>query len=726
MSNPTSDPVLSARQRSPSPPRGPDNANNNRNGRRTTSPLANLARGVIAGLNHADNLINGRNDSPVSRRSIDPPDVTDYNAQHNVSVDTLSEALNRSYLTAQPSMFRGHTVDTATPIRNPNPRRETIYRPRRSNDSQSRPPRHASSPQSHPGGTDARSRHFNQHNQYADPNHYEPHESQPCLPHVSSAQFHSEEADASSRRFNHQYSDPNHYNVPDHVSIHQSASPYYDPHHGSPAPSPARSRSFGGSPSPAKPNCKPSVVLSKYHRGEQGSRDFNKNHESATRAPPSKYKFSLCPIDSLIDSKAGATALASFRASHRLCTTNATKHCQSYDMLKPIEIPTEFNISTGTMSSTTKNLFTSYESFEEDILVEWQDFIEVHFCPEDQISCSWLSDWFMNALSDELHDEVLQEFHDLDESKQGVATLIKLAFDKIQSNSHEAKRALSSIITKFSIADIKNEDVKQATSWLKSVVKALAGTNDIPQRALNYILDGMAKSSSSEFNSLCTMLKLASARLPAKEVDSEKNILEALDELNKHYRDLVHGQKWPRLLSSSPSSAFIASPSRPSPSAFVTSPSCPPSSFKPSDVSAFIAQHPDFVQALLSSLNQHNDRICYNCKKPGHIATNCPNISSYNNSSRGRSRERTSGTRPSNSRSRGASNNSTRSNGSQSNRRTIPIPPKRAPTPAPAKSVTYKSPQTYAAAVNDNTSSAEYSPFQAFLLRGDNDDSSKE
>jgi hypothetical protein len=396
-------------------------------------------------------------------------------------------------------------------------------------------------------------------------------------------------------------------------------------------------------------------------------------------------------------------------------------------MLTPIEIPTDFNIATGARSSTTKNLFTSYESFDEDILVEWQDFIGVHFCQEDQISCSWLSDWFMNALSDDLHDEVLQEFHDLPESKQGVAILIKLAFDKIQSNSHEAKRALSAIITKFSIADIKNEDVKQATSWLKSVVKALAGTNDIPQRALNYILDGMAKSSSAEFNSLCTMLKLASARLPAKEIDSEKNILEALDELNKHYREQVHGQKWPKFSSLSSSSAFIAS-SCPSPSAFITSSSQPTSSFafQPSDVTAFIAQYPDFVQALLSSLNQHNDRICYNCKKPGHIASNCPNVSNYNNSSRGRSRERSSRTRPSNSRSRGASNTSTRSNGSQSNRRTLPIPPKRASTPAPAKSVTYKNPQTYAAAVNDNAASADFSPFQAFLLRGDNDDSSKD
>ena len=683
MSNPVPpvDPEpVSSRERSPSPSR---RANNNNSVRRSTSPLANLARGFIAGLNHADNLLNGRNDSPHSRCSVDPPDVSEYNAQNNISADSLSEILNRSSPRTRLPSFRGHPINT-TPLQKPSPCRNNAYRPPppRSNETYSRPPRHDSSPQ-----------------------------------------FYSEEADASSRRFN-QYQEPNDFEVPEHVSLHRNSPPFYGSYHGSPAPSP--SRSFSGSPSAAKHNCNPSVVLSKYHRGEQGSRDFNKNHQTATKAPPSKYKFSLCPIDSLMDSKAGSSALASFTSSHRLCTTNAIKHCHKYDMLKPIQVPTAFDINTGSMSSTTKNLFTHYESFDDDTLVEWQNFIEVHFGPEDQISCSWLSDWFMNALSDELHDEVLQEFHDLSESEQGVATLIKLAFDKIQSNSHEAKRALSSIITKFSIADIKNEDVKQATSWLKSVVKALAGTDDIPQRALGYILDGMAKSSSSEFNSLCTMIKLASARLPAKEVDSEKTILDALDELNKHYRDQVHGQKWPKLSSSSPSSAFIASPSRPSPSAFITSPSRPPSSFQPTDVAAFIAQYPDFVQALLSSLNNHSDRICYNCKKTGHIASNCPESSRSNNSSRGRSRERSSRNKPSNSRSRGTSNNSTRSNASQSNPKTIPIPPRRPSTPAPAKSVTYKNPQTYAAAVNDAAAAANYSPFQAFLLRGDNDDSSKD
>ena len=692
---------VSSRERSPSLSRrannannannNANNANNNNSARRSTSPLANLARGFIAGLNHADNLLNGRNDSPHSRRSVDPPDVSEYNARNNISADSLSAILNRSSPRTRPTSFRGHPINT-TPLQRPSPGRDNAFHPPppRSNEAYSRPPRHDSSPQ-----------------------------------------FYSEEANASSRRFN-QYQERNNFEVPEHVSFHHDSPPFYGSYHGSPASPPVRSpplspsRLFSGSSSAAKHNCNPSVVLSKYHRGEQGSRDFNKNHETATKAPPSKYKFSLCPIDSLMDSKAGSSALASFTSSHRLCTTNATKHCHKYDMLKPIQIPTTFDINTGSMSSTTKNLFNYYESFDEDTLVEWQDFIEVHFGPEDQISCSWLSDWFMNALSDELHDEVLQEFHDLSESKQGVATLIKLAFDKIQSNSHEAKRALSSIITKFSIADIKNEDVKQATSWLKSVVKALAGTDDIPQRALGYILDGMAKSSSSEFNSLCTMIKLASARLPAKEVDSEKNILDALDELNKHYREQVHGQKWPKLSSSSPSSAFITSSSHPLPSVFITSPSRPPGSFQPADVAAFIAQYPDFVQALLSSLNNHSDRICYNCKKTGHIASNCPDSSRFNNSSRGRSRERSSRNKPSNSRSRGASNNSTRSNASQSNPKTIPIPPRRPSTPAPAKSVTYKNPQTYAAAVNDAAAAANYSPFQAFLLRGDNDDSSKE
>ena len=57
-------------------------------------------------------------------------------------------------------------------------------------------------------------------------------------------------------------------------------------------------------------------------------------------------------------------------------------------MLKPIQIPTTFDINTGSMSSTTKNLFTHYELFDEDTLVEWQNFIEVHFGPEDQISGS--------------------------------------------------------------------------------------------------------------------------------------------------------------------------------------------------------------------------------------------------------------------------------------------------------------------------------------------------
>lgn len=98
----------------------------------------------------------------------------------------------------------------------------------------------------------------------------------------------------------------------------------------------------------------------------------------------------------------------------------------------------------------------------------------------------------MNALVDDLHDDVLQEFCDLPQLKQGPTTLIKCIFDKIRYNSHEAKQVLTSISTQFLIANIKNEDVKLAVKWLQSIIKALAGTNDILNRALGYILDGMA------------------------------------------------------------------------------------------------------------------------------------------------------------------------------------------------------------------------------------------
>jgi restriction endonuclease len=119
----------------------------------------------------------------------------------------------------------------------------------------------------------------------------------------------------------------------------------------------------------------------------------------------------------------------------------------------------------------------------------------------------WLSAWFLKALSDDLHDEVFQEHSKLPPLQQGAASLIKLALDKIQKNSHEARHALQSIITSFSLSTIPNEDVKVAVMHLKAVISALDNTHDLPTKSLTYILDGMSNTSSSpELNTLCTML----------------------------------------------------------------------------------------------------------------------------------------------------------------------------------------------------------------------------
>jgi hypothetical protein len=219
----------------------------------------------------------------------------------------------------------------------------------------------------------------------------------------------------------------------------------------------------------------------------------------------------------------------------------------------------------------------------------------------------------------------------------------------------------------------------------------------------------MAKSSSTEFNSLCTMLKLQNSRLSAIDVDSEKNITSALDELNNHYRNQVQAQTWPKLssVSSKSSSAFNVSPN------------------EPVDIAALVAQNPDLIQALLSSTTT-GIRKCYRCNQPGHLAKDCP-APPTNASNRGRSRERNQQSSKSTSRSRGHSNSSaksTKSNGSQSQPKNIPLPPKRSRTPAP-KSVTYKNPQTYAAVLGNATPG--YSPFQAYILQGNTpDDLSKE
>ncbi|KAL7484243.1 hypothetical protein ACHAW6_009892 [Cyclotella cf. meneghiniana] len=647
-----------------------------------------MARGLLSGLNHVDNMLGGRtnsyhrdsspfnthnnstvdrhdsspllpqpevqnNTSTATHRSIDPPTANEFNPNHcnNMSSSSLSQILRGSPCNPprpHSCSFHGIPVDTTPHCLSTSARHSCDCR------HSCHDYAYDSSPQQCSDDADARSRRLTYHNQ---------------------------------RRTDQRNDNPHAGDVPDYISYGRD------------------SPSFRGSPA-QKSRSSPNIVLSKYHHGDPGSRDFNKIHATATKAPPSKFKFSLCPFDSLIDSKAGSTSLAAFTTSHRLCTTNAVNHCQMFDMLRHILIPSCFDLSTGDMSPDTKNLFTNHDSFSHETLVEWQDYIELHFKPEDQVSSSWLCDWFMPALSNDLHDKVLQDYYDLPTIKQGAATLIKLAFDKIRYNSHEAKLALSNIITKFSIVDIKNKDVKLATSWLKSVIKALAGTNDIPQRALIYILDGMAKSSSTEFNSLCTMLKLQNSCLSAIDVDSEKNITSALDELNNHYRDQVQAHTWPKLssFSSKSSSAFNVSPNQ------------------PFDIAALIAQNSDIIQALLSSVN-HSDRICYNCKKPGHIAANCPAPFARDGLNRGRSHERKQHHKSmqSKSGSHGNSNSSAKSaksNASQSQPNTIPIPPKRTGTPAPSKSVTYKNPQTYAAVVNTPASTSDYSPFAAYILHG--------
>jgi hypothetical protein len=367
------------------------------------------------------------------------------------------------------------------------------------------------------------------------------------------------------------------------------------------------------------------VILSKHHRGDIGSRDYNKNFATATYAPDKKFRFKLCPIDTLMD-HTSTTELASFTANHRLSVTNAINWCTSYDMETPILIPDRFSLSTGTFSGPYTNLFSNHEKFDYDVVLEWQEFVNTHFDPVDQVSSVWLSAWFLKALSDDLHDEVFQEHSELPPHQQGAASLIKLALDKIQNNSHEAKRALQSIITSFSLAAIPHEDVKVAVTHLKAVISALDNTHDLPTKSLTYILDGMATSSSPEFNTLCTMLKLQYSCISHLEKEDKFTLFPILNDLNSHYRDAVQARTWPKLPTSSKSqSAFLAS--KPSNSVPVDSTSS--SSTSHQDPFALLASNPDLLRAFVSSFNPAkprdlNNTICYNCDEKGHIASNCP------------------------------------------------------------------------------------------------------
>jgi hypothetical protein len=452
------------------------------------------------------------------------------------------------------------------------------------------------------------------------------------------------------------------------------------------------------------------VRLSKHDRGAPGSKEYNINIDRITKAPRSSFKFDYVEVDTISDPSKFNQELASSVTAYATSLSQLLHHCKQYDLMFPLMVPTVVQ-SSGVVSDTTKNLLYFHSQFDAEHIRSWQ-FLLNHQCvdPVDTDTNRLLEDHFMNCLTGRLLTDVTSEFRELDESFQGSATLIFMALRKLQSNSASCIAAQQGFIMYFDLSKIKYEDVSLAVSWLKATVSNLSYSNDIPNKAIGFILAGMSRSHNRAFNTYCSVLecsKLQTTGYASSVVDPVELC-----------------------------STFVATYSAASRG------SCgsfgghhqPPN---PPDLASQIT--PDVVQALFS---QYGVRQCFNpnCRSVDHLAKDCP-IKFPDNwkppgKNRGRSRDRKSGnnssSRDNSVTSRGNSVSSKGSRGTSNDK-------KRAPTPHNRKSALNQKAVAFQQAYNvtaelaasNSDAESEYSAYDpsyasAYLLNQDVDKASKE
>jgi hypothetical protein len=299
----------------------------------------------------------------------------------------------------------------------------------------------------------------------------------------------------------------------------------------------------------------------------------------------------------------------------------------SYDATPPIMMYSDTDINDNTPGGTVINLITHHTWVDTTSVFMWQEWFNSYSTSEDFQSSQWSATKWLKSFKEPLKSEVIQQHSELPHSQQGVASVIKIGLSKVHANNHESKQLLQQLITSFDITRYPGEDVKLAVSHLKEVCKILNIDDDMPPRTSAYILDGMAKSSDSTFNTYCSLIKLnlptARPRLPGQAPNNTalNAVLRLFDDLAQQYRDACFAKTWPALTKSSvpTSSGHLYTVSSPSKASFqTTSTQLSPEIIH--QAAAYIASQQASGKLPSSPLS---NRICYKCGESGHIAVDC-------------------------------------------------------------------------------------------------------
>ena len=218
------------------------------------------------------------------------------------------------------------------------------------------------------------------------------------------------------------------------------------------------------------------------------------------------------------------------------------------DMLAPFLVPSEFDVDDPTK---TKGPFIDItidpHLVPDDVAKRWQVYLSVHAAEVDIESCSWAAMIMDKSMESDLQALVHDDLADLSHDEDGAVVMFKYMSNHMVLRNQEMVDALLTWIRHFDVRQIDGQNISTACTQVRAVVRALDPFG-LPGNALQSILRGFSRATTTEFQQLCaqllTMSRSTLLSAGQSHMTAKRRILATLKDLEACFANLAADNRW--------------------------------------------------------------------------------------------------------------------------------------------------------------------------------------
>jgi hypothetical protein len=222
-------------------------------------------------------------------------------------------------------------------------------------------------------------------------------------------------------------------------------------------------------------------------------------------------------------------------------------------------------------------------------------------------SDNWLGNVLHLSMEKTLRSEIKSDLNSIPKHQRGSVTTLCCIIKHMVVRKQEAQDAFKNYIKTFDITKFPGKNVLIACLCLKAVACAL-GEKNLPTNAVQRVLEGFAKSSTSSFNKFCTsQIALHPGSFYDKLMSNnslQTQLNNFLNDFESTYLDLIGGKLWAGVNASPTKSSFVAG-------------STNDGEIKDAKALATLKKIPFDKWAKLHA-------VCHHCGETGHIHSHSP------------------------------------------------------------------------------------------------------